>query len=351
MGGAVALLIIGALGVAILYRFLQLDGFLIFGGLICLGVLYRTYQRNVPEFLAMFQASMTPAERFDQTIPDHGWSLEQIRHEISKHNLETVQTIVGIDLTASNRTQGENSFRVGTKRMPNLHSVGDKYENPYQYVIATLGRTLAQYDDDGKIPAFGFGDTKTKGSGVRNLDISSGMPFSTVEYQRFEGVLSAYTALVSSRDCVLSGPTTFAPLIERAIQITRQEGGYHILIIITDGEVTMVQETALALQKASNYPLSIIVVGVGDGPFDTMETFDDDMHSKRFDNVQFVSWKDHIGGKARLLSQAKRDDNFARDALQEIPRQMYCIKKLGLLSNCDKAPGAEEYHDCVQVLS
>jgi hypothetical protein len=85
---------------------------------------------------------------------------------------------------------------------------------------------------------------------------------------------------------VLAGPTSFAPIIYQALEIVKQANSYHILLIIADGQVTSEADTVRAIVDASSYPLSIVVVGVGDGPFDMMEEFDDGLPQRRFDNVR-----------------------------------------------------------------
>jgi len=66
-------------------------------------------------------------------------------------------------------------------------------------------------------------------------------------------------------------------------------------------------------------------VGVGDGPWDTMEQFDDNLPQRRFDNFQFVPYYN------TMLRAENREVKFSVAALQEIPDQYDAIKKLQLI--------------------
>jgi len=246
-------------------------------------------------------------------IKDQFKTLEQVQDALRTAGLESSNLIIGIDFTKSNTWNGKNTF--GGQ---NLHSCSPTRLNPYQEVIQIIGRTLEPFDDDKLIPVFGFGDILTTDKTV--------FPFypDRVCY-KFDEILRRYSEIAPAIE--LSGPTSFAPLIRTAIEIVKRSKQYHILVIIADGQVDRIKETADAIVEATNYPLSIITIGVGDGPWELMEEFDDKLPRRRFDNFQFVPFSE------TMARAENREITFATAALQEIPEQYKTIKRLGMMNN------------------
>ena len=249
-------------------------------------------------------------------------SLTEITKAMKANGLEKANLIIGIDFTASNEWQGRKSF--GGRSLH--HIVIDPKSNriskwnPYQRVIRAIGEGLQDLDEDSLIPVYGFGDERTKDHSVFSLLENS--PCKSVDE-----VLTRYTRTVGS--VALSGPTSFAPIIRKAIEIVRKTKKYHILLIIADGRVENQQDldTREAIVDASSHPLSIVLVGVGDGPWEVMHEYDDKLPQRRFDNFQFVEF---VEKKSSRFSR-DFDCEFAVQALMEIPDQYRAIRSLGLL--------------------
>lgn len=244
--------------------------------------------------------------------------------------LESSNLIIGIDFTKSNdfKPTCKHSF----EGRP-LHSLGVAGGNPYEQVIQIMGSTLAQYDDDGKIVAVGFGDTASRHETVTHVGPKNGC-------DGFEGVLTEYKRTLQTDGFHLSGPTSFAPVINHAVNIVRESGNqYHILLMIGDGAVSKEMDckkaTVDAIIAASHVPLSIVMVGVGDGPWDEMQKFDDELPQRKFDNFQFVDFTKF----STLMRGASEKDKkiaacaFKMCALMEIPAQYRAIRELKMLGN------------------
>ncbi|XP_016461429.2 E3 ubiquitin-protein ligase RGLG2 [Nicotiana tabacum] len=274
--------------------------------------------------------SHVPKPRLDRRysrIADNYSSLDEVTEALAREGLESSNLIVGIDFTKSNEWTGKRSF--GGR---SLHHIGQNL-NPYEQAISIIGKTLAAFDEDNLIPCFGFGDAST-----HDQDVFSFFPDERF-CNGFEEVLSRYREIVP--ELKLAGPTSFAPVIEMAMTIVEQSGGqYHVLVIIADGQVTrsvdtghgqlspQEQKTVDAIVRASKFPLSIILVGVGDGPWDMMKEFDDNIPARDFDNFQFVNFTEIM---AKNVSHTRKETEFALSALMEIPTQYKATVVLNLL--------------------
>ena len=105
-----------------------------------------------------------------------------------------------------------------------------------------------------------------------------------------------------------SGNTSFAPAINHTIKKAQDAiNTWFVLLIVCDGCVTEVEDTQAAIVRASSYPISIIVVGVGSGPWHQMRQLDNGMSGAAFDNVCFTPLDDCKGPSRDDIFTAKGD--------------------------------------------
>ena len=96
--------------------------------------------------------------------------------------------------------------------------------------------------------------------------------------------------------------------------------GYNILLILTDGQISDLTDTIDEMVEASFLPISVIIVGIGNGNFNSMDILDAD-ENPLFDRrgrkadrdlVQFVPFNKFKNDPPKLAEQV----------LEEIPRQV-----------------------------
>lgn len=86
-----------------------------------------------------------------------------------------------------------------------------------------------------------------------------------------------------------------------------------MLLIITDGVITDIDQTCSAIVAASRLPMSIIIVGVGGADFGAMEFLDSDdtlLHSPQGDVasrdiVQFVPFREFQVSRYKMMMRIR----------------------------------------------
>ena len=227
---------------------------------------------------------------------------------------------IGIDFTGSNGHY---------KDPPSLHYLGGGLNN-YESAIRSCGDIVSAYDKEQSFPVFAFGfnfinESLNNFEGKYtdfNYPINCNTENPAIKY--IDGVLQEYRNFITKIH--LAGPTYFSPMINDLIFEVEgeiEEGqlyNYHIIMILTDGMIDDMAETKDSLVAASFLPISVIIIGIGNGDFTKMDILDADV-SPLYDStgrkadrdlVQFVPYNQFKNNPQQLAEQV----------LEEIPRQV-----------------------------
>ena len=205
--------------------------------------------------------------------------------------------------------------------------------NQYEMAIQSVGNIIEDYDSDKLFPVLGFGARIPPDGRVSHEFYVNGHP-SNPYCERISGVLSAYKSCI--RRVQLYGPTHFSPTINHVANIARNfiDGSqYFILLIVTDGIITDMEQTKSAIVDAAPLPISIIIVGVGGADFGAMDELDGDtvrvtdQRGRRAsrDIVQFVPMRNFLGVNEHNYQHSHL--YLAKEVLAEIPDQFLGFMK------------------------
>uniref|UniRef100_A0A915E6U7 Copine-3 n=1 Tax=Ditylenchus dipsaci TaxID=166011 RepID=A0A915E6U7_9BILA len=205
---------------------------------------------------------------------------------------------VAIDFTASNGPVHTSS---------SLHYINSSYLNQYEMAISAV------------LEAIGFGAKIPPQGNVSHL-----FPLNLTSFDRsvqgVSGVLGAYKSA----------------LRQTHLNFPRDATRYQVLLIVTDGIITDMEKTKASIIAASDLPLSIIIIGVGNEDFEKMDELDADdellTHNGRTaqrDIVQFVPFRNFLGAVSSANSQNGRPADqayiqslLAKEVLAEVPDQV-----------------------------
>ena len=255
-----------------------------------------------------------------------------------------ISLTVAIDYTASNKepTSPESLHFI----YPDANT-GKKELNQYETTINYCGGIVSKYDFYKYFPVLGFGGilpATGETSHCFNVTLTG-----IAKVQGLDNVFKVYHESLSK--VKFDGPTYFAPLIKNSIQLIKENESttsiYHVILIITDGVIHDFDETKSTIIKTSYLPYSIVVVGVGNDNFSSMEQLSSDKHElidkngnkAERDIIQFVRFLDYEDDPVGL----------AEEILMKIPSQIekyYRIyKKFIGLRNQDEGDDQQQVID------
>ena len=179
--------------------------------------------------------------------------------------------------------------------------------NEYQKVIIEISNIVLAYHHSKFVPIYGFG-AKPCYPKLEEYGVSQCFPLTGDRenpcVNGLEGIMEAYNNTLKNVEFM--GPTHISPIITEAAKLaqeykTKDMDIYTILLIITDGEINDFQKTADTVIAASNLPLSIVVIGVGNEDFGKMVKLDNDTRELENhkgakavrDFVQFVPFRNY----------------------------------------------------------
>ncbi len=137
-----------------------------------------------------------------------------------------------------------------------------------------------------------------------------------------EGMLEAYWSAVLNVG--LYGPTLFSRFLKEFLDDVKEmqsDAVYHVIMILTDGDIHDMPETKDMIVELSKYPVSIIIIGLGEDDFGKMIELDGDdidVWNQRGqawerDIVQFVKFNEFRDRGFNSLSE---------EVLYEVPDQV-----------------------------
>jgi len=190
-----------------------------------------------------------------------------------------LKLMVAIDFTRSNG---------GPEHDTSHHRFGGKGANDYVCAMRMVAEVMEQYDEDKRHPIYGFGARLPPSFQDATSDcFACNGDFFSPTVEGLQGLEETY--LKALRVIRLHGPSYLREVIKVAALWAKPHKEVHTsfdngvtmrwwtCLILTDGEILDPLEAADEIVLASNYPVSFVVVGIGDADFSWFQNLDNEV--------------------------------------------------------------------------
>ncbi|CAI2343846.1 unnamed protein product [Caenorhabditis sp. 36 PRJEB53466] len=194
-----------------------------------------------------------------------------------------------------------------------------RFDGELHMAIRAIGSIIRDYTPNRLFAAFGIG-AKIPPTFHESNEFFLNFSMDPI-CRGLDGVMEAYrktqTMVTPLKESKLS------PVINYVTRMSHRSGfrglHYHVLALFTRGEVTDMKEIQQALNAASDAPLSILIIGMGDYDFGPLQKVCSKRKDGRRDVVQFIHLKSLLNGaEAPWLNKSR----IAETALRNVPHHM-----------------------------
>ena len=224
---------------------------------------------------------------------------------------------IAIDFTCSNGFPYEDD---------SLHKIKDGFINNYEKAIREHYKIISTYNKKDKYDVYGFGaDINNEFKEIFNINGTDDPSIMGIE-----NIIKEYKKTVNNVE--FSGGTYFAPIIKkmnRKLEVNKDKNlYYHILLIISDGEICDINETIESIIEISKFPISFIIIGIGDDVTSDMKTLNGEKGKLisrngeilNKDIVQYVHFNDYANDLNKLTTAVlkyipEQISNYYKDKL------------------------------------
>jgi hypothetical protein len=219
-----------------------------------------------------------------------------------------IALITAIDFTASSGPQS-------SPHSLHYRTADPAFNNAFDYAIRAVGDVLVPYNADEAHPVLGFG-ARVDGEYKYCFALSE----NPADVKTVDDILGVYHEALENVE--LAAPSNCAQVVRWAHEWaeTQRENGklYTVLVIITDGIVSDLEDMIAAIVDAREQPLSIVIIGLGDGDFREMDVLRG--RNKRLSSRGVTMERDMVHFVTFRNFRSRPYSVLGAEALVEIPR-------------------------------
>ena len=223
---------------------------------------------------------------------------------------------IAIDFTSSNKSP---------KEIDSYHYIGNENLNYYEIAIKKCGDILENYNQNQLFSVYGFGG-KLPGEKNVNQCFALNGNNDKPEINSIKNVLTTYRNILPV--ITFGSDGLLSPIIMEINNKVKEKikendyKFYDILLILTNGNIKDEIETINNIVESSFLPISIIIVGIGNGDFGYMDSFDENeeilinnSNNLKFNrnNIKFIHFNQYL---------KKEENKLTEEMLKDIPKQI-----------------------------